>query len=293
MTVKKFNDYLFEAGKVGEVSMVKTEFGYHIIRITEAPASTPQVQIATVTRHVDYSSATTNSVYDIATKFLNDHSTPELFSKAMQEPNLNKQINEQTKKNDFQIPGLNSAREVVKWSYGAEKDAISSVFTLGDNYAVAHLVSISLEGTGTVEVLRTQIEPLVRNELKGAALAGQVNASVALNATLESLAQKFSKEVGNGDNMAFADGYFNNIGFEPKINGALSSLKEGVISKPIIGRNAVFVLKLTASTKPQPIADYNQYKQQITQAVAPRFEYGFSEALKKTITIVDDRYMFF
>ena len=93
--------------------------------------------------------------------------------------------------------------------------------------------------------------------------------------------------------MAFADGYFNNIGFEPKINGALSSLKEGVISKPIIGRNAVFVLKLTASTKPQPIADYNQYKQQITQAVAPRFEYGFSEALKKTITIIDDRYMFF
>ena len=273
--------------------MIKTEFGYHIIRMTEAPAPTVQVQLTTVTRRVDYSSATTNGIYDKATKFLNEHASPELFTKGMADPNLNKQTNEQTKKNDFQIPGLNSAREVVKWAYGAEKDAISSVFTLGDNYAVAHLVSISPEGTGTVEALRTQIEPLVRNELKGAAIAGQVNASVALNATLESLAQKFNKEVSNGDNMAFADGYFNNIGFEPKFNGKLSTLKEGVMSSPIVGRNAVFVIKLTAVTKPAAIADYNQYKQQISQAVAPRFEYGFTEALKKTITIVDDRYMFF
>ena len=294
MTVKKFNDYLFETGKVGEVSIVKTEFGYHIIRMTESPAPTAQVQLTSVTRHVEYSSTTANSIYDNATKFLNEHSTPELFTKAMQDQNLNKQTNEQTKKNDFQIPGLTTAREVVKWSYGAEKDAISSVFTLGDNYAVAHLVSISPEGTGTVEALRSQVEPLVRNELKGAAIAGQVNASVALNATLESLAQKFNKEVSSGENMAFGDGYFNNIGFEPKLNGALSTLKEGVISKPIVGRNAVFVLKLTAeSTKPQPIADYNQYKQQISQSVSPRFEYGFTDALKKTITIVDDRYLFF
>ncbi len=294
MTVKKFNDYLFETGKVGEVSLIKTEFGYHIIRMTEAPVATTQVQLITVSRRVDYSSATTNAVYDKTTKFLNEHSTPELFTKAMADVTLNKQTNEQTKKNDFQIPGLTSAREVVKWAYGAEKDAISSVFTLGDNYAVAHLVSISPEGTGTVEALRAQVEPLVRNELKGAAIAGQVNASVALNATLESLAQKFGKEVTNGENMAFADGYFNNIGFEPRVNGALSNLKEGVLSKPVVGRNAVFVMKLTAAaTKPAPIADYNQYKQQVLQSVAPRFDYGFSEALKKTITIVDDRYLFF
>ncbi len=293
MTVKKFNDYIFETGKAGEVNMIKTEFGYHIIRITEAPAPTAQVQVIIVTRHVDYSSATSNIVYEGANKFLNAHSTPALFTGAMQDPKLNKQVSEQTKKNDFQIPGLQVAREVVKWAYGADKDAISSVFTLGDNYVVAHLVSISPEGTATVESARAQVEPMVRAELKGAAIAAQVNASVALNATLESLAQKFNKQVSNGDNMAFADGYFNNIGFEPKLNGALSTLKEGVISKPIIGRNAVFVATLVAVTKAAPIADYNQYKQQVMQSVAPRFEYGFTEPLKKTITIVDDRYLFF
>ena len=293
-TVKKFNDYLFETGKIGEVSMIKTEFGYHIIRITESSAKTAQVQLTTVTRHVDYSSATANSIYDKTTKFLNDHATAELFTKAMQDQNLNKQTNDQTKKNDFQIPGLTSAREIVKWAYGADKDAISSVFTLGDNYAVAHLISISPEGTGTIETLRSQVEPLVRNEMKGVALVGQVNASVALNATLESIAQKFNKQVAVGENMAFGDGYFNNIGFEPKLNGALSILKEGVMSQPVVGRNAVFVLKLSvAAIKPQPIADYNQYKQQISQSVAPRFENGFTEALKKTIVIVDDRYLFF
>ena len=293
MMEKQLNDYLFETGKAGDMKLIKNEKGYLLIKITEQPAATEHVQLITVTRHVDYSTATSNSIYDNATKFLSEHSTPESFSKAMKEDKYNHQENTGAKKNDFQTPGLEQAREMIKWAYGADKDDISTVFTLADYYVVAHLVAINPEGTATVEAVREQVTPMVRNEKKGAMLAAQLNASIALNASLNSMAQKFGKVVEKAENLAFADGYFNNIGFEPKLNGALSTVKENQLSKPVIGRNAVFVFKVTTTVKAQPVADYTQYKDQIIQQLTQRLEYGYIEPLKKTITVEDNRYLFY
>jgi hypothetical protein len=46
-------------------------------------------------------------------------------------------------------------------------------------------------------------------------------------------------------------------------------------------------------TKPQPVADYNQFKQQLLSSMVPRLQQFLPDALKKAIKIEDNRYLFF
>ncbi|HAP01747.1 MAG TPA: hypothetical protein DCQ93_07490 [Bacteroidetes bacterium] len=291
-TDKELNNFIFESGKVGDVKKIMNKNGAIIAKITAEPLPSPQVQFIMVSKTVESSSETENKYYEAAAKFLQDNNSPEKFDTAVKKASYNHQMAEQVKKNDFQIPGLSSARELVKWAFNSNKDAISEVFSFQDNYVVAHLISITKEGTPAVDDVRNQIEPQVRMELKGNLIAAQLSTTLAFNANLESIAAKFGKKVESGNNFSFNDGYFANIGSEPKLNGALPELKEGKVSKPIIGRNAVFVAVLKSVSKPAAVADYNQYKEELLSKVAPNMEYQYQEALKKAIKIEDNRYLF-
>jgi peptidyl-prolyl cis-trans isomerase D len=294
-TFKQLDDFLFFGGQVGEIKKLNMGSAYGIAKITEAPAPTVAFQFALVSRKVEASSATDKAVYEVANKFASTNGTAELFTKALAtNPKLNKQVAESVKKNDYQLPGLATARELVKWTYTANKDDISSVFAMDQNYVVAHLVSVKTDGVQQLTPeLRPQVEAEVRKEKKGAQIAAQLNASLSLNATLESIATKMGQEVKTAPGVTFATPFMPGLGFEPKLIGAISAMKPNQLSKPVLGANGVFVVKVTNVTDAKPIADYTPYKQQELQTLAQRFQYGLTESLKKTIKVEDDRYKFF
>src|SRR5690606_8722578 len=65
MMVGKFNDFVF-GHKVGDIGLVETEFGYHIIHVDDKQ---DVVQIATLARELEPSEETTNKLFTDATKF--------------------------------------------------------------------------------------------------------------------------------------------------------------------------------------------------------------------------------
>ncbi|MBA3649755.1 MAG: SurA N-terminal domain-containing protein [Chitinophagales bacterium] len=292
-TVKNFNNFLFFQGRQGEVNVIRTEFGYHIVEILDAKDFHPAVQIVFITRPLEASSETDKLAYEQATQFASKYNTRQSFEKEVSSKPYTKQLAPNVQKNAYQLPGLTSAREIVKWGYSAKVGEVSQVFSSDNNYVVALLTEVKPEGTMSVQDARQQVQLAVLKEKKGAQIAAQLAASGTLNATLESIATKFNQPVKSISNLAFANAYAQDLGFEPKVVGETFALKSNTVSKPILGESGVFVISVSSLNKPTPIADYNSYKQQILSSLQPRLQYGYAEALKKSIKIQDDRYLFF
>ncbi len=292
-TVTNFNQYLFFEGKPGEMKIVKTEFGYHLIRIDEVKNVSAAVQVNFITRPLEASSETDKSVFEKATKFASDNSTMDAFYKSVDAQKLNKLLAPNVQKSAYQLPGLQSAREIVKWAYEAKLGDVSSPFSFGSTYVVATLSGVKEKGTMSVEDAKQQLEMQVRKEKKGEQISAQIAAAMALNTTLEALGTKLNQPVKNSSNVSFGNAYSENLGFEPKVVGTVFNLKEKELSKPVAGEQGVYVVQVQTIAKPQPIADYNQFKQQLLQTIQPRLQYGYNDALKKAITIEDYRNTFF
>ena len=292
-TVPAFNKFLFFEGKQGDVKIVHSEFGYHLVEILNAQGVEPAVQVDFVTRPLDASSETDKLIFEQATKFATDNQSQDAFLKTAESQKLNKQMAPMVQKNAYQLPGLTSAREVVKWAYQAKPGEVSQVFSTDNNYVVAVVTGVKQEGTMTVDDSRQQLEAAVRKEKKAGQIKNKLSAEVSLNATLESIAAKENQQLKNANNVVFANAYAENIGYEPKVVGSIFGLKENTLSKPIEGEQGVFIVAVQTVAKPQPIADYNSFKQQLLSSLQPRLQYGVNDALKKSVKIEDDRYLFF
>lgn len=292
-TAKAFNDFLFFQGAQGEIRLLRTEFGYHIVEILERRMVAPVVQVAFITRPLEASSETDKIIFEQATQFASASQTAEAFSKTAEENRLNKQVAPSVQKNAFQLPGVSGAREVVKWAYQEKTGVVSPVFTLDDSYVVALLTGIKEEGTMALEDARAQLEMAVRKEKKAAEIITRVNAAKALNTTMESIAAKEGQVVKNSGNVMFSNSYAENLGYEPAVIGTVFSLKENTVSGPIQGEQGVFVINVQSITKPAPVADYNAFSQQLLSTLQPRLQYGITEVLKKSVKIEDNRYLFF
>jgi peptidyl-prolyl cis-trans isomerase D len=291
--VPAVNHYLFFEGRPGEMKVVHSEFGYHLIRIDSAAGISAAVQVDFISRPLDASSETDKAAFEKATKFASDNNTMEKFEKTAEDQKMNKMMAPNAQKNANQLPGLPSAREVVKWAFQAKLNEVSSPFALENNYVVAVVTGIKKEGTATIEDVRPQLEMQVRKQKKGEQIASQIAATMALNTTLDALAVKLNQPLKNSGSVVFANSYAENLGFEPRVVGSVFTLKEKQISKPITGEQGVYVVQVESITKPQPIADYNQFKQQLLTSLAPRLQYGIPDALKKAVKIEDNRYLFF
>ncbi|MBK6482733.1 MAG: SurA N-terminal domain-containing protein [Chitinophagaceae bacterium] len=292
-TAKSFNDFLFFQGAQGETRLLKTEFGYHIVQILERRMVAPAVQVDFITRQLEASSETDKIIFEQATQFASASQNAEAFTKAAEEQRLNKQVAPSVQKNAFQLPGLNGAREVVKWAYQEKTGVVSPVFTLDDSYAVALLTGIKEEGTMSLEDARAQLEMAVRKEKKATEIITRLSADNALNTTLESIAAKEGQVTKNSGNVMFSNSYAENLGYEPAVIGTIFSLKENTVSRPIQGEQGVFVLNVQSIAKPAPVADYNSFSQQLLSTLQPRVQYGIAEVLKKSVKIEDNRYLFF
>ncbi|MEO5675667.1 MAG: SurA N-terminal domain-containing protein [Chitinophagales bacterium] len=293
ITVPSFNHYLFFEGNQGEMKIVRSDFGYHLIRIDSLQNVTTGVQVNFISRPLEASSETDKAAFDKATRFASENNTVEKFEKAATDQKLNKMSAPSVLKNANQLPGLPSARDIVKWSYTAKLNEVSSPFPIENNYVVAVVTGIKKEGTATAEDVRQQVELLVRKQKKGQQIASQITADMSLNTTLDALAAKLNQPVKTAANVVFANAFAENLGFEPKVVGTVFTLKEKSISQPVIGEQGVYVVQVQSFTKPQPIADYNQFRQQLLTSLAPRLQYGLPETLKKAVKIEDDRYLFF
>ncbi len=290
MMVPQFNDACFN-GKKGDMPIVTSQFGVHLIEILDKGASTKQIQVAVVERKIDPSQKTFDLIYNKANEFASKNISGESFDSSIVKLGLNKHIADNIKENDKNISGLDQPRELVRWVYSAKKGDISKVFTIGDKYVIAHLVDIREKGFLPLESVKDQVTLEVRKQKKAEMLIEKFNKATASN--IDAIAKKLNTTTIDADNVTLANNFIPGIGNEPDAVGTIFALKTNQISKPIKGENAVIVVLVKSFKEPAPSKDYSAIIKQLGDQHRSRSDYEVFNALKEKAGIEDNRGKFY
>jgi peptidyl-prolyl cis-trans isomerase D len=285
--VKEFGDFTFN-GKKGEIKIVKTQFGYHLIEIMDQKNFEPAFKIAYFSRRIEPSQETDQNASGLASQFAGENRDKASFDAAVKKENLHAITAPEIQPTDFNIQGLGSSRSMVRWAYGAKQGEVSESFSVGDKYVVALLNDINHKGTIGLGKARPMIEPILRNQKK----ADIISAKIGSAATLEAVSTTFSQPVSHVDSLQFSSPYIPNVGPEPKVVGySFDKLLIGkAASAPVGGNEGVFVLKVNnVSAKANYNVDPEQARQTMLQSQENLIQRSGTDALKKKAKIEDDR----
>lgn len=291
--VKPFNDACFK-GKKGDMPIVESQFGIHLIEVMDLGKLSKKIKVATVSRKIEPSSKTSRMAFAKANEFAGKNRTGEAFEKTISDQKLNKRIADQVKENDRTVPGLENPRELIRWAFKSEKGEISpKVFELGDKYVVAHLAEIREKGFAPLEQIKEEMEAGAKKEKKAEQLIAKMTTSLSGATTIDAVAAKLNAPAMSAENVTFANPSIQGAGREPEVTGAAFALKPGALSKPLKGSQGVFVVVIESYTEPQPTKDYSENKISLLSNLKGRADYELFNALKEKANIEDNRGKFY
>lgn len=293
MMVPTFNDACFN-GKKGDLVVVKSQFGYHIIEVMDQKGRSEKRSIAQVERAVDPSNRTVQAKYGDADAFARSISTDEDWETKIADQGLNKRIASNLKENDRVVAGLESPRELVRWAFGVEKGTVSKkVFEFGNTFVVAKVTAVREKGTAPLDDVREQVEAEVRKEKKAAMFAEEMQNAANGATELQGVADKLNLPLEPRENIQFATTALPGFGREPAVVGTVAGLKVGAVSRPVKGEQGVFLVQVKEATDAAMPEDLTPNKQNVSNALRSRVDFEMFEALKKKADIVDNRSKFY
>jgi peptidyl-prolyl cis-trans isomerase D len=289
--VKEFSDFAFNH-KVGDKGIVKSQFGYHYIEVTDLKNFEPAFKVAYLSRKIETSPETDQAASGMASQFAGESRDAQTFQDNAQKGKLQRLNAPDIQPSEFSIPGLGPNRQLVRWIYDADLGNVSEPFAVGDKYVVALLSEINKAGTMSAAKARNVVEPILRNKKK----AEQIMKKLGSPASLDAVATASGQQIMHSDSVLFASPYIANVGQEPKVTG--SAFNKDLTGKPasplIAGNSGVYVIRVErVSALSNPNADLNQQRfmqEQQQRAIVSR---SLLDALRKLATVEDNRGKFF
>jgi len=182
---------------------------------------------------------------------------------------------------------------MVRWAYGENTKVgeISPVFDLSGKYAVAVLKKISEKGQQTLEAVKSNIEPSVKNYKKVELLAERMKKDAA-SKDLYALAAKYNAKVDTTI-LTFSGFSRSALGREPMVLGQIFTLKKGEFYGPLTGNFGAYYLVIDEINEATAKEDFSYEQMQLQQAFSGKVGNSLYPNLKKTAKIVDNRLKFF
>jgi len=294
--VSPFSDTCFSA-KVGEYKMVGTNYGLHIVQVTDKARSEKKVQLALIGRKLQPGSETYQNTYAQASKFAGNNQTYEDFIKAIEQEGLTKKVANNIKESDQQLAGLEYPRELIRSIYSADYNEIitsqnNPIFELGNRFVIGFVTDVKEDGFAPFEQLESVLMVKVKKEKKADLLAEKFNEILKDNSDLMNLANNLNTEVYEANDINFRSYRIPTVGFEPKVIAVATSMEQDQTSLPIKGNIGVFVIKVKAVTVDET-SDFNFLQMQMNSQFKNRASAEAFEALKENAAIIDKRSKFY
>jgi peptidyl-prolyl cis-trans isomerase D len=292
--VPAFEDAVFD-GKPGEIKVITTQFGVHVIRIDSQKGSSKIVKVAEVDKGFTSSSKTQQEAYAKASAFQSlVNGDAKKFDTEADKDGRREQSAENVTGSQSSVPGIESPRQVIQWAYKAgEGDVSDKIFTSGDNYIVAKLASIQKKGTLPLEKIKTRIKVAVINFVKARMLEEKASAAVSGDANIASVAKKLGKPVVPVQNIVFANPIVPGVGQENKVIGTVFGLQPNKVSKAIKGETGVYVVSVTGFSNPPALSNTYNQKQQMMQTLGQQSQSDAYRVLLDKANVKDYRVRFF
>ncbi len=291
--VPAFEEAVFN-GSTGDLKVITTQFGVHVIKINAQIGSSKVARVAIVDKSFSTSNKTQQEAYSKATSFLTVAKNAETFDTEAKKAAYVKLLADNVVPTQASIPGLDNPREMVRWVYGADKGDVSNqVFEMGNKFAVAKVIDIFREGTLPLEQVKKDIEPMVMKRVKARMLVEKLEKALEGSKSIEQVAQKVGRAVTPVQNIVFANPVIPGLSQENILVGTIFGSQPGKLSQPIEGEQGVYVFVVNGFSKPAPLTNAFKQKVQISQGLAQRASGEAFKALRDNSKIKDNRVKFF
>ncbi|WP_316929493.1 SurA N-terminal domain-containing protein [Arcticibacter svalbardensis] len=291
--IPAFEEAVFN-GKPGDLKVVTTQYGTHVIRIEKQVGSSRVAKVGVVDKIISSSSETQSAAFSKASAFLSAVDDAKSFDARVKIDGQTKLVAENLTASQSNITGIENPRELVRWAFEAkEGDMTDKVFELGDRFVVARMTDIRPVGILPLEKVKKQIEPMVRNRVKANMLAEKFEAALSGASSINQVASKVGRPVTPVQNIVFANPVLPGVAQENKVVGTVFGLQPKKLSKVIKGEQGVYVVMVNGFTNPASLTNTVNQKQQISQALEQRAQGQVLEVLKDKANVKDYRIKFF
>lgn len=275
----KFNDFVF-GNSIGKIGLVETEFGYHIINVTDKQDG---VRLATVAQIIEPSEQTSDDIFAKANKVEADASTKDLATVA-KTLGLTMQPAANVKALDENIGQYTNQRQIVRWAFDKKTDEGDvKRFNIPNGNLIVKLKKVNKEGLAPISEVRPMIEGILKNEKKAAKIKAMLTGS-----TLEEVAKAGKVAVATATDISVQSPNLAGFGSEPKVVGTAFATAPNKVSEVIEGRSGVYKVKTKAVVKAPKLPNHAQYIARL-KAQSAAASGQIIPALKENADIEDNR----
>jgi peptidyl-prolyl cis-trans isomerase D len=279
----EFKDFSFESNE-GDIDVVGTSFGYHVIEVLEQKSFNKTIKLATLADKIEPSEQTLQDVFNKMSKFEIAAKDGDFNELAKERELTVKPIT--FKELDENIPGLGSQRQVVRWAFDENTDVGEfRNFPISNfGFIVAKLVEKNEEGLMSVEDASITALPAVRKEKKAQMIREKITAT-----TVNDIAKNQGVSPRTAAALTIKNTTLSGAGVEPKVVGAAFGLSEGETSKPIDGEKGVYVIEVTKVNDATALDNYTAIMNRLNSERRNLVQSKVYQALEKAADIEDNR----
>jgi peptidyl-prolyl cis-trans isomerase D len=278
--VKPFNDFVFNS-PVGKIGLVETDFGFHVINVTEKQDA---VRLATIAQRIEPSDATTDKLYTKAVKFEMD-ANDKNFETVAKAAALTVNPSVKVKMMDEQFGAAGNQRQIVRWAFESKTNVgdVKRFEVVNVGNVIAKLKKVNEKGLMAIEDAKPTVEPILRNKKKAEKIMAKMKGS-----SMQAIAAANATTVQQAVDLTVENASIPNAGFERKVVGTGFALGINKTSAPIEGTAGVYVIKPTLITKAPVLKDHKDYVAKV-KAQAQGNAGRVIPALKEEAEIEDNR----
>jgi len=310
--VKPFEEVAFNT-PVGEIAPpVRTQFGWHIIKVTghkdakpgkkgkkrkpDEPAQQEEVEASHILFKFAASVETKDNVRDRAKEF-----ATAAQAKRTDILNIAKQYSVNVDTSGFfrqeggSVPKLGRSIVVAGFAFDNKIHAVSFPYYIRDTWVVVGVTEIKPAGPRPIaDVKRTLIDQLVRDKKAKQAWERAQNAK-HMGSSLEQIAANQGLKVDTSTTIHASD-YLPNVGREIDLLEGAKTAPIGALSGPARGRSGVYLFTVTERSPADSTQFNGQLTQQMNQTLQKRQQQLYNDYLanlKKKAKIEDYRYVMY
>ncbi len=287
MATEFFN--FVDKNRVGRIGLVETEFGFHIIRVTDKD---DLALIADVANEAIASDQTANEVFRSATKFEMESNDLNDFIAVAEKNNYEVRPIKQVTELEENMPGLFNQRQIVRWAFDDDTkvgDIKRFSLTAGGGYAVVQLTAVNQKGLATVDEVGFQVRRKIIQDKKAALIKKQFQDIDSL----ETLAENEDLTLETASAINQKNPTLVGAGNEPYVVGAAFAMEEGAVSELIQGDLGLYKVKLLKKNTAETLDDYQQYSKEYLRDASFTLLENVFLALESYADIDDNRSLYY
>ena len=232
---------VFEA-KVGEPFVLTTQYGTHVVVVSEKTKPVAKKQVAILEKTALASKETFNNYYSQANTFATlAGGTYEGYKKALDSTKVYSHpatITEAT----ANYGAIDNAKEVTRWAFDAKVGKASNIITVDNNYFfVVAVKDAGKEGYAPINKVASQIKDMLYFNKMQEQKRQEMADRIAGVQSLEDAAEKLGTTVEHREALSLGSS-----SVEPALLGAIAAAKEGELYGPVAGQMGTYLVRVNS-----------------------------------------------